>query len=152
MQEECMNQFPELPQLRGWQEPWPNWYLKLLVYFLKKGTCSKWGGDNRVKCQYSQESRCIGTPPFLPNLIYKPKITFERARLQQGYFIYQPYIETSNGTTLLQEIGQFKVIEVKNTESILKELDNIGINYGTLYGDFDSYAKYYRKKYYPESK
>ena len=33
----------------------------------------------------------VGVGHFMPHMIYRPKLTFERARLQQGFFIIQPF-------------------------------------------------------------
>ena len=85
---------------------------------------------------------------FMPNMIYKPKITFERARMQQGFFIYQPASKTDwkDEIFLHQEIEHYKILKINHPEAILNQLDYIGINLGTMYGDFDSIAKYIRKK------
>ena len=89
---------------------------------------------------------------FMPYMIYRPKITFERARLQQGFFIIQPYVKPfgdDNDTRirLVQEIEHSKVIKVNQPEKILRQLDSIGVNSGNMYGDYDNIAKYIKKKY-----
>jgi len=89
---------------------------------------------------------------FMPYMIYRPKITFERARLQQGFFIIQPYVkpfDDNNDTRirLVQEIEHSKIIKVNHPEKILRQLDSIGVNLGNMYGDYDSIAKYIKKKY-----
>ena len=74
------------------------------------------------------------------SLIYKPRVTFNRARMQKGFFIYQlesykkPYISS--------------YMEIHNPNGILQELDNIGINLATIYGDYDNIAKYIKEKNY----
>jgi len=88
---------------------------------------------------------------FMPHMIYKPKVTFERARLQQGFFIVQPFLkplgdENDSRIRFVQEIRHSKAIEVGNPEKILRQLNSIGINLGNMYGDFDSIAKYIKKK------
>ncbi|MCL2354019.1 MAG: hypothetical protein FWC69_05250, partial [Defluviitaleaceae bacterium] len=77
---------------------------------------------------------------LFPNMILRPKITFDRARHQQGFFIYQSYFAIEESILGFQEIPQNHIIEIKNTQEILAQLDAIGINYGTVYGDFDSIA------------
>ena len=52
---------------------------------------------------------------------------------------------------MLRSLGDDKILKniqkinytnrIENPREILKELDNIGINYGSLFGDFDSIAK-----------
>ncbi len=89
---------------------------------------------------------------FLPNLIYKPVLKFERARLQSGEFLVQAnmfYEEEVYDTQMLprQRIVYKEKITIKNTKKFLKELDNIGINKATIFGDFDSIASYIVNKY-----
>lgn len=86
---------------------------------------------------------------FMPYMIYKPKIAFERARLQQGFFIIQPFRadNRNNEILLLQEITHSKVIKINNPNLILQQLDYIGVNLGTMYGDFDNIAKHIKNKY-----
>jgi len=148
-QEECMDNFPQIPHLQGWQIQWPSLYLILLVYFLKKGNLVFSSGRTNF-CRNCEVHDCTGKPAFLPNLIYKPKITFERARGQHGFFIYQPYIKTS-GTeegdiALFQEAVFIKEVKIEGTKKILKQLDEAAINRGTIYGDYDNIAKYLKEK------
>jgi len=87
---------------------------------------------------------------LFPMMIYKPKITFERARLQQGHFIYTPYIAASGVFTDLEiemkNTFPSVVFEVENPLQILLELENVGINVGTIFGDYDSIAKHIKEK------
>lgn len=87
---------------------------------------------------------------LFPIMIYKPKITFERARLQQGHFIYMPYIAASGVFTDLEiemrNIFPEAVVEVENPFQILLELENVGINVGTVFGDYDSIAKHIKER------
>lgn len=97
-----------------------------------------------------RNTKLLDYSEFLPAMIYRPKVTFERARLQQGYFIYMPY-RSARGMyqdimVELQNISPIQTVEVKRPVEILQELDNIGINSGTVYGDFDSIAKYIKEK------
>ncbi|MCL2592891.1 MAG: FRG domain-containing protein [Defluviitaleaceae bacterium] len=78
------------------------------------------------------------------NLIYKPKITFERARIQKGFFIYQLYSIDKKPYIPIYK----SVLKISNTKEILTELDNIGVNLGTIYGDYDNIAKYIKEKNY----
>ena len=90
-------------------------------------------------------------PNLFPNLIYKPITTFLRARMQSGYFIYQPYMDfgDKSGLRPFELNPSIDEIHIKNTEEILKQLDYIGINLATIYGDYDNIAKYIKenKKY-----
>jgi len=88
----------------------------------------------------------------LPYMLYRPKENFKRMRIQQGLFIYQPFVNLSDGNydtkiRLVQEIKHSKVIKVKNQHKILQQLDCLGINQGTIYGDFDSIAKHIKHKH-----
>lgn len=88
----------------------------------------------------------------IPNFIYSPYLTFQRGRNQQGLFVYQAFLslhETAYDFKFLsnQRVWPELVIVVENKEQILKELDFIGINDKYIYGDFDSVAKYIKKKY-----
>jgi len=88
--------------------------------------------------------RCLH---LFPSMMYKPKVTFDRARQQQGYFIYQGYFAINGNMLHAQEIEHTHVIEIQNKDKILKQLDKIGINLGTIYGDYDSIASHLREKY-----
>lgn len=88
----------------------------------------------------------------IPNFIYSPFITFERGRNQQGLFVYQAHLsydEDIYGTHIIsqQRVWPEFVIVVENKETILQELDFIGINEKFIFGDFDSIAKYIKNKY-----
>lgn len=88
----------------------------------------------------------------IPNFLYTPILSFERGRNQQGLFIYQAYIsydESTYNTHILsqQRVWPDVIIVVGNKEKILKELDFMGINEKFIYGDYDSIARYIRKKY-----
>ncbi len=90
---------------------------------------------------------------FLPNMIYRPIMKFERARNQQGLFLYQGYLDyiepVYNFRVLAKQDLFFQNIEfhIKNKMQILKELDRIGINKKTLFCDYDSIAAYIIDKY-----
>lgn len=90
---------------------------------------------------------------FLPPMIYNPSTLFERARLQRGYFIYQPYmrIEVIPDSILLpfpnSLNGQGVKVDIVNTFAVRNDLDNVNINQGTLFGDPDNMAQYLKKKY-----
>ena len=113
-------------------------YLSLQYHFLKQTR----------NCQ-----EAIFRIRFLPNMIYRPVIKFERGRNQQGLFIYQGY------QSYIEPIYSFRVLTVqdvyfqdvefriKNKRTILKELDKIGINRKTLFCDYDSIAKYIVDKF-----
>lgn len=113
------------------------YYVIFLLYCFK---VEYWKGNTDLS-SYSE---------LFPAMVYRPKITFERARLQQGYFIYMPYRSARGMYTdipvELQNILPIQTVEVKNPAKILSELDNIGVNSGTVYGDFDSIAKYIKEK------
>ena len=51
-----------------------------------------------------------------------------------------------------QDIEFVTSIEINNTAEILKELDNLGINRATLYGDYDNYAEYIKEKHLSDFK
>lgn len=86
-------------------------------------------------------------------MIYQPIVKFERGRNQQGLFLYQGYL------TYIESVYKFRVLakqhlcfrnvelHIKNKETILKELDKIGINKTTLFCDYDSIAQYITDKY-----
>ncbi len=109
----------------------------------------------KLQAFLNQSSNCGATVWWLnciPNFLYTPILSFERGRNQQGLFIYQAYIsydESLYNTHILshQRVWPDIVIVVENKEKILKELDFMGINEKFIYGDYDSVAKYIRKKY-----
>lgn len=88
----------------------------------------------------------------MPNFLYTPYLAFDRGRNQQGLFVYQAYLsfdEDLFDAHILSEqrVWPEKVIVVENKEKILRELDFLGINEKFICGDYDSVAKYIRRKY-----
>lgn len=144
-----MEKFPNIPDLKGWQVQWPTLYLIHLVYFLKRGKSVFTDGKTNF-CRNCGMQSCDERPAILPNMVYKPKISFDRARAQQGFFIYQPYIKTgehdNNDIALFQETICIKEIKIENAKDILKQLDECGINRATIYGDYDSIARYVKDR------
>ena len=77
---------------------------------------------------------------------YTPPNLFSRLEKQQGLFIHQPYLYTKDGVydyneLTIQHISPDIVIEIDNYDSIIRELDYLGINTGFLYGDIDNIAR-----------
>lgn len=104
----------------------------------------------RVQYKYYGNSDFTAFCDLFPAMVYRPKVTFERARLQQGYFIYTPY-KASTGIYKDIEIemgnlSPMQEIEIKNPAKIFRELDSIDVHIGTIYGDFDNIAKYLNEK------
>ena len=88
----------------------------------------------------------------MPNFKYAPILAFERGRSQQGFFYYQLYsiyndLIVDERKFIKQRIWPDEVIVIENKKDILKELDFIGINNKTVYGDFDNIAQYIKNKY-----
>lgn len=88
----------------------------------------------------------------IPNFIYNPILTFERGRNQQGLFLYQSFLYYTDAVyqshiLSLQRIWPDLILVIENKESILKDLDFIGINEKFIYGDYDSIARHLKKKY-----
>lgn len=79
-------------------------------------------------------------------LIYTPPNLFSRLDNQKGLFVYQPYLYTKDvgynyNELTVQYICPDVEIEVDNYNTIINELDCLGINAGFLYGDIDNIAK-----------
>lgn len=89
---------------------------------------------------------------FLPNLLYRPIMKFDRGLNQRGLFLYQSYAsyveEVYNFRVQMVQRIRFKkpVFIIKNKKGILKSLDNIGINRMVLFRDFDNTAAYIKSK------
>nr|WP_312577725.1 FRG domain-containing protein [Sedimentibacter sp.] len=88
----------------------------------------------------------------IPNFLYTPILSFERGRNQQGVFIYQAYLSFDESTYNTHILSQQRVwpdvaIVIENKDKILRELDFMGINEKFIYGDYDSTARYIKKKY-----
>lgn len=89
---------------------------------------------------------------ILPNFKYAPILSFERGRNQQGLFIYQNYLQSSEFIKNpyiegIQRLVPDKVVVISNKEKILEELNFIGINGKFIYGDYDNIAKYITSKF-----
>lgn len=77
---------------------------------------------------------------------YQPPQLFKRISSQQSFFIYQPYLYTNDGVydyceLNIQSITPDIIVEIDNYSNILKELNLLGIDNGTIYGDIDNIAK-----------
>lgn len=77
---------------------------------------------------------------------YQAPELFDRITNQRSFFIYQPYVFANDGMydygeLNLQQIKPDVQIEVENYSKILEELDQMGINRGSIYGDIDNVAK-----------
>mgnify|MGYP003279824078 CR=1 FL=1 len=77
---------------------------------------------------------------------YQTPEMFNRIINQHSFFIYQPYVFTNDdvydyGELNLQNIKPDVKIEIDNYSKVLEELDQIGINNGSIYGDIDNIAK-----------
>lgn len=88
----------------------------------------------------------------MPNFLYTPYLAFERGINQQGLFVYQAYISFDEDMFDAHILSQQRVwpeyvIVIENKERILKELDFHGINDKFIYGDYDSIARYIKRKY-----
>lgn len=84
----------------------------------------------------------------MPRTMYKPLLSFGRAVAQKSCFIYQWFYQ-ENDTTYKQIIKPDGVITVSNDHKskILEELDIFGINEATIFGDYDSIARYVTRKH-----
>lgn len=85
-------------------------------------------------------------------MIYKPTLTFERARNQHSLFLYQIYCSNfdemyNTPANIMQTINHSLKMQVNNTQKILKSLDLIGINNKSIFTDFESIAIYIKNKY-----
>lgn len=147
MQDEPMSDFKDscLGKFSAW---WTNIYLLFLIYVLRTGDNFGENQEKQLFCDTCMEKeQCGNMPNFLPTLVYKPQITFDRARLQKGHFIYQPYREVDkNEIRPFQYNAPIVEIDIQNTDEILQRLDMIDINLGTIFGDYDNIAKYIANK------
>jgi hypothetical protein len=87
----------------------------------------------------------------IPNFIYNPILSFERGRNQKGLFVYQAYLsffEDVYGANILslQRVWPEIILVIENKQEILNELDLMDINEKFIFGDFDSIARYVKKK------
>lgn len=101
------------------------------------------------------------TMDFLPNLLYRPVLTFKRGLSQQSAFFLQSLFDKHelniiNDTQTMESHKMLPrqllkcqanyarkiVIDGNSKESILAELDKIGVNMATMFGDADSIAAY----------
>ena len=88
----------------------------------------------------------------IPLFVYDPILSFTRAINQKSVFIYQAFLsyddEVYNHHVLpLQSLLPDEVIVINDKESILSELDYLGINEEFIYNDFDTIAKSIKLKY-----
>lgn len=92
--------------------------------------------------------------PKMPYFIYKTPYKFDRIRNQDGIFLYQLYHtyatenEDKANAILRQKIIPDITLVINNQKRILEELDFIGINLKSIYGDFDNTASYINNKFF----
>ncbi|TBX15614.1 hypothetical protein BFS06_09435 [Clostridium perfringens] len=92
--------------------------------------------------------------PNMPYFIYKTPYKFDRVRNQEGLFLYQLYYTYASecegipNKIIKQTVTPDLAIIINNQKHILEELDFIGINEKSIYGDFDSIAKYISQKFF----
>lgn len=96
---------------------------------------------------------------FIPNLLYQPIMTFKRGLSQQSSFFVQP-IFYKHGLSIhdykSKEVNEIQsqlfksqanytnkiIINGQYKKKILRELDKIGVNKATMFGDADNIADY----------
>lgn len=104
------------------------------------------------------------TMDFLPNLLYSPVLTFKRGLSQQSSFFLQTLFDKHefniiDGTTMKQScqlprqlmkcLANYAhkiIIDGNSKKMITAELDKIGVNKATMFGDADSIADYIMNK------
>lgn len=106
----------------------------------------------KLLSDFKEQGEYINYINFLPIFIYSSPNSFDRIRNQQGLFIYQGYYQAYESVYNLnlfvpQRIHPDVILVIKNKDKILKELDMLGINEKFIYNDFDSIAKYIKRKY-----
>ncbi len=80
---------------------------------------------------------------LLSTFIIRPQIENERLRKQEGIFAIFGIQATLYDNSWCYKISRFRIPK-KNKKSILMELDRLGINEATLFGDIESRANYNR--------
>jgi hypothetical protein len=88
----------------------------------------------------------------MPLFVYDPILSFSRAINQKSVFIYQGFLSYDDDVydhhvLPLQSLLPDEVIVIKDKDSILNELDYLGINEEFIYNDFDTIAKSIKGKY-----
>lgn len=100
---------------------------------------------------YSRKEWNYEFPP-IPYFIYRTPYKFDRIKSQDGVFIYQGFInynfpnEGQYDGMIVQKINPDITLQINNQAEILKDLDWMGINKKSLFGDFDSIAEYINAK------
>lgn len=84
------------------------------------------------------------TAALIPRMIYNPLMSFDRAEKQGSLFYYQ--YSPPNGD-VVQKFTPDIIIKIKKDEKlkIIKTLDSLNINRGSVYVDFDSIAQYIKE-------
>lgn len=105
------------------------------------------------------ESKIPQSLPPLPYFLIKPSSKFGRIRAQGGIFFYQisgeipiAYNTVGMGVSIknkkiTQKIISNRRILITDKKKILKQLEYLGINRGTIYLDPDNIAKHIRNKF-----
>lgn len=90
---------------------------------------------------------------FLPIFTYQAITNFNRIKAQNGEFIFQMALKLNINTHLLQKLNPSVQIKIDKhaKESIMNDLDMMGINKKNLFGDPDSISMYLKDKYIYEA-
>jgi hypothetical protein len=108
--------------------------------------CVGYVGELNSAAGYGDEDVIVF--PWLPNLLYKPLLSFYRAERQQGAFFVNLYHRGHHSTVLLRQHGISAIkIPSENKDVILRQLDRLSVNEKTIYGDIDHTAAYIRRKH-----
>lgn len=113
---------------------------------------------NDVFCDTYNNSNKLYKFPLIPYFIYTTPYKFDRIRNQDAIFVYQLFYNVSSPhmsnihNVMVQKIEPDLIIRVHDQKRLLHELDSIGINRKTIYGDFDNTAKYFNDKFFKEVK
>lgn len=92
--------------------------------------------------------------PDMPYFIYRTPYKFDRIRSQEGLFLYQLYhtyateYEDEPNKIIKQDITPDLTIVINHQKEILDELDFIGVNLKSIYGDYDNIATYINRKHF----
>lgn len=87
---------------------------------------------------------------------YRPPLIVKRIENQSSIFIQQQYLSLERfphnvcNNPVIQRIKPDLTFEITNKEQIFAELDALGINERFIYNDYDSIARYLKRKIYAQ--
>ena len=99
---------------------------------------------------YLRNAQGASAEPFMPLMVYNPKITFEQARAQKSSSIIQPYKDAGtldDTIMLLSDVKHTATIKINGIKELLRDLSLMNVTKSSFFEDYDNIAITIKDKY-----